>query len=508
MVKLSICIPYYKTYELTSQLLDRLIPQLTNETEVILADDGCNETRLDKYKDKINITHYKENKGGATNTNRCIDKAIGEYIALIDCDDIVSEDYVETLINAINESNADLIYMGWQNIETGNIVLHPRNYAVWKCIYRRSKIPRFDDGWEYAFDVPFHNKVRALHLSEYYTEKLLYFYNAGRVDNLTHEKERYLKEHMKYIIMCGGDYQKWETPRHLSKIQGEEIVARTIRLLKENGIKDISISSNNPVFEKFGVPVLKHNNSYVAGKEKVIGDWFDCFYPTDEPTCYILGDVVFSPQAIKTIVETNTDDIELFGSTPPFAYNYCKTHIEAFALKVLNTNHLKQAIEKTRELDKEGKFWRKPIIWELWTVIKDVPLQTVPDEYIYNYTSINDYTCDVDRIEDIDKIEKMIGGKEMVKLEVIQDFTLGRFNEIENLQRGTAKNKEGWLYISDKFECEKDLADYLLGDNPVNKKVVKVLEIVPQKEEVKIEEKKEIKEVKSKPNKKKKSSKK
>ena len=47
----------------------------------------------------------------------------------------------------------------------------------------------------------------------------------------------------KYIIMCGGDYVKWKTPRQLSIVDGEELVARTIRLLKENGINDISISN-------------------------------------------------------------------------------------------------------------------------------------------------------------------------------------------------------------------------------------------------------------------------
>ena len=58
---------------------------------------------------------------------------------------------------------------------------------------------------------------------------------------------------MRYIIMCGGDYYRWETPRQLLKINGEPIVARTIRLLKENGVEDIAISSNNVEFSKFGV---------------------------------------------------------------------------------------------------------------------------------------------------------------------------------------------------------------------------------------------------------------
>ena len=48
---------------------------------------------------------------------------------------------------------------------------------------------------------------------------------------------------MKYIIMCGGNYETFETPRQLTKIKGEPLVARTIRLLQEQGVEDIAISS-------------------------------------------------------------------------------------------------------------------------------------------------------------------------------------------------------------------------------------------------------------------------
>ena len=33
---------------------------------------------------------------------------------------------------------------------------------------------------------------------------------------------------MIYVIMCGGTYEKWQTPKHLSVVKGEPIVARTI----------------------------------------------------------------------------------------------------------------------------------------------------------------------------------------------------------------------------------------------------------------------------------------
>ena len=285
---------------------------------------------------------------------------------------------------------------------------------------------------------------------------------------------------MRYTIMCGGEYKQWETPRHLSKICGEEIVARTIRLLRENGIDDIAISSNNPVFEKFGVPVLKHDNYYIAnGFRDVKGYWFNAFYPTDEPMCYIFGDVVFSPEAIKTIIETETDDIEFFGSRPPFAKEYFKTHEEPFALKVVNQKHLREAIEKSLELQKENRFWRRPLMWELWTVIKNAPLQTKAGEFTTDYVVINDYTCDVDFIKDAEKFNRMLGGVDMVRCEVIEPFTLSKFDELEQVQR---KGDNGnLLEIGDTFLCDEKMASYLTGDNSKNKTVVKILEVIPAK---------------------------
>ena len=118
---------------------------------------------------------------------------------------------------------------------------------------------------------------------------------------------------MRYIIMCGGTYTQWTVPRQLIEIRGEPIVARTIRLLRENGIEDIAISSNNPIFDGFGVTVLHHDNGYNAtGFHNFTGYWADGFYPTDDPVCYLFGDVVFSPEAIRTIIRTDTRDVMFF----------------------------------------------------------------------------------------------------------------------------------------------------------------------------------------------------
>ena len=207
---------------------------------------------------------------------------------------------------------------------------------------------------------------------------------------------------MKYIIMCGGNYEMWSTPRQLTKIHGEPIVARTIRLLRTCGIEDIAITSKDERFEGFGVPVIHMNNPWIVHKKDVsTGRWYSGFYIEEESVCYLFGDVVFSLDAIHTIVTTDTDDIEFFASAPPFAPSYTKIWAEPFAFKVQNMEHFKQALLDIDRYRAEGKFNREPIAWELWQVIKGTSLNKI--DYT-NYKVINDFTCDIDEPSDINKM--------------------------------------------------------------------------------------------------------
>ena len=97
-MRLSIITPYYNTLEYTKKLAEMLEPQLTDDIEWIIIDDGCNEKELDKLKAKV--IHLEKNSGGASRPrNIGLDNACGEYIAFIDSDDMVSNDYIECILN-------------------------------------------------------------------------------------------------------------------------------------------------------------------------------------------------------------------------------------------------------------------------------------------------------------------------------------------------------------------------------------------------------------------------
>lgn len=69
----------------------------------------------------------------------------------------------------------------------------------------------------------------------------------------------------------------------------------------------------------------------------------------------------------------------------------------------------------------------------------------------------------------------------MIKVKVIEDFTLQEFDKLKNIIR-KGKGQEGKLFIGDIFECDEKMADYLTGNNSINRAVVKVIEVIPEKE--------------------------
>lgn len=210
---------------------------------------------------------------------------------------------------------------------------------------------------------------------------------------------------MKYVIMCGGFYQNFkETPKHLSVVKGERIVDRTIRLLNKNGIKDenIYISSNDSIFDTCGVKRLEHHNSYRYDNDVLTGYWLDAFYPYFEKNCkvtYIFGDVYFTEEAIRKIVNYKTDKNVLFGTG--IAKN--KEHNnwgEPFAYIVNDYETFMKSIEDVKKLQDEGKTDRIALVWELYRYLNDLDInkQQVLDE---TYICIDDGTIDIDEPEQI-----------------------------------------------------------------------------------------------------------
>ena len=121
--KISVIVPMYNTKEkFFKDLVNSLINQTYSNWELCLADGSPKQNEnLKKYYEKDSRIKYKflgENKGIAGNTNAAIEMATGEYIALLDHDDILADYALYEVVYAINRRpNSEFLYSDEDKID-------------------------------------------------------------------------------------------------------------------------------------------------------------------------------------------------------------------------------------------------------------------------------------------------------------------------------------------------------------------------------------------------------
>lgn len=114
--KFSLVVPMYNTpVKYFEELVESLIKQTYSNWELCLADGSIEKNKeLEKIISRDNRIKYKflnENKGIAGNTNSALEMATGDYIALLDHDDLLPVFCLYELAKAINENpEVEFIY--------------------------------------------------------------------------------------------------------------------------------------------------------------------------------------------------------------------------------------------------------------------------------------------------------------------------------------------------------------------------------------------------------------
>ena len=109
----SIIIPVYNVETYLERCLESICRQTYCQLEVLLVNDGSTDASAAiarRYADSDSrFTLYnKENGGLSSARNYGIERADGEFIAFVDSDDYVDENYVEYLLNILEENEADI----------------------------------------------------------------------------------------------------------------------------------------------------------------------------------------------------------------------------------------------------------------------------------------------------------------------------------------------------------------------------------------------------------------
>ena len=110
----SIILPTYNVYPYLAQCLDSISAQTYKNIEVIIVIDGATDGSCELAKsycerDGRFSVYWQENAGSGPARNNGLSHAKGEFVAFIDPDDWVKEDYIERLVDAQREGNYDLV---------------------------------------------------------------------------------------------------------------------------------------------------------------------------------------------------------------------------------------------------------------------------------------------------------------------------------------------------------------------------------------------------------------
>lgn len=119
MPKISVIVPLYNTPEkYLRELISSFLAQSYKNFEVCFA-DGSDDAFSSVGKivaeymaadERIKYKKLSENKGISLNTNAAIEMATGDYITLVDHDDLVAQTAFFDVVSAINETGADFLY--------------------------------------------------------------------------------------------------------------------------------------------------------------------------------------------------------------------------------------------------------------------------------------------------------------------------------------------------------------------------------------------------------------
>ena len=189
---------------------------------------------------------------------------------------------------------------------------------------------------------------------------------------------------MKYIIMADGKGTRWQNyndiPKHFIEINGETLLGRTVRLLRQGDPGcEVIITSHDPSYEVEGARRYEPLNNHLEidrFTEELIED----------NVCFLYGDTYYSEEAAAAIINTEAEDILFFGNQRSIV-----------AVKVADGKLFKSHVDRVRQLFVEGKI-EKCIGWQVYQSFMGLPFdeKKIESKYIVLEDGTEDYNSPED----------------------------------------------------------------------------------------------------------------
>ena len=116
---ISVIVPVYNTSEYLKRCIDSLTGQTFRDYEIVLVNDGSTDispTICRDYADRFSCIRFvsQENGGLSAARNTGVAESVGKYVTFVDSDDFVADNYLEALVNQIEDGRADMSAVGFR----------------------------------------------------------------------------------------------------------------------------------------------------------------------------------------------------------------------------------------------------------------------------------------------------------------------------------------------------------------------------------------------------------
>lgn len=149
---ISVIVPIYNGEKYVNRCVYTLLQQTYHNLEIILVDDGSKDQtyvrckQLEQKSEKIKV-YTKTNGGAASARNFGLKRIHGEFVAYMDVDDIVMNDYIEYLYHILTKYDADVAMCDCykmsvrekqpQRFKVGKVTLFSQTEAIENLFYRK-----------------------------------------------------------------------------------------------------------------------------------------------------------------------------------------------------------------------------------------------------------------------------------------------------------------------------------------------------------------------------------
>lgn len=235
---ISVITPLYNSEKYLEETLDSILNQTFSNIEIICIDDGSSDNSLAilrKYQKQDNRIKVitQQHRGVVAARNNAIKEARGEFIYLLDSDDVVDKTVLEKSYDAIIADKGDVITcrvraFGLLNADVQYLPPNKVNMAYCNCLpnaalFRKSLFEQ-SGGFDHAFDKGIEdydfylNMVYRQKARFYRIPEILFFYRIKSVDESRNKQVTKMMEKELIEVLC-EKYREMRLYRSLFKLK-------------------------------------------------------------------------------------------------------------------------------------------------------------------------------------------------------------------------------------------------------------------------------------------------